>query len=251
MRRADRLFQIVQILRRSPRPVTAASVAEELETSKRSVYRDVAALIGQGVPIRGEAGVGYVLEAGFDMPPLMLTTEELEAAVLGAQWVVGHGDADLARAANDLLAKLAAVVPTHLQAAISDAHARTPPAWNMPPDSVDVAELRRWARVNCKVLLRYRDAQDAESTRIVWPVIIAYAADSRRLVAWCETRGQFRTFRLDRAVSIHKLPEKYPETAAALRRRWFRHLRLRRDDEDLDASSLKPSPPHSVKTDQF
>src|SRR5215472_3651449 len=110
MRRAARLFQVIQVLRRSPRPVTAAALAAELETSKRSVYRDIAALIGQRVPIQGEAGLGYVLEGGFDLPPLMLTSDEIEAAVLGAQWVAGHGDAGLARAARDLIAKIAATV---------------------------------------------------------------------------------------------------------------------------------------------
>src|SRR5467141_4461047 len=90
MRRADRLFQIIQILRRTSKPVTADRLAAELETSKRTVYRDGADLIGQRVPIRGEAGVGYVLEAGLDLPPLMLTQDEIEAAVLGAQWVARH-----------------------------------------------------------------------------------------------------------------------------------------------------------------
>src|SRR6516225_6599651 len=107
MRHGDRLFQIIQILRRSGAPVTASAMATELETSKRSVYRDIAALIGQRVPIRGEAGIGYVLESGFDLPPLMLTSDEVEAAALGAQWVAGHGDAALARAARDLIAKIA------------------------------------------------------------------------------------------------------------------------------------------------
>jgi predicted DNA-binding transcriptional regulator YafY len=110
MRRADRLFQIIQILRRSRGPVTAAALAVELETSKRSVYRDIASLIGQRVPVRGEAGLGYVLEGGFDLPPLMLTSDEVEAAVLGAHWVAGHGDPLLARAAHDLIAKIAATV---------------------------------------------------------------------------------------------------------------------------------------------
>src|SRR5262249_23014315 len=121
MRRADRLFHIIQILRRSPRPVTAASLAAELETSKRSVYRDIAALIGQRVPIQGEAGVGYVLEGGFDLPPLMLTSDEIEAAVLGAQWAAGHGDAALARAARDLIAKISAVIPDQFRPLILDA----------------------------------------------------------------------------------------------------------------------------------
>src|ERR1044071_7984054 len=106
MRRAERLFQIIQIMRRSSRPVTADGIAAELETSKRSVYRDIAALIGQRVPIRGEAGIGYVLEGGFDLPPLMLTADEIEAAVLGAQWVAGRADPALARAAQDLIAKI-------------------------------------------------------------------------------------------------------------------------------------------------
>src|SRR3989344_9078281 len=116
MRRADRLFQIIQVLRRSSRPVTAEAIAAELETSKRSIYRDIATLIGRRVPIRGEAGVGYVLDGGFDMPPLMLTSDEVEAAVLGAQWVAGRGDPALARAARDLIAKIAATVPERLRA---------------------------------------------------------------------------------------------------------------------------------------
>ena len=91
MRRADRLFQIIQVLRRSSKPVTADAMAVELETSKRSIYRDIATLMAQRVPIRGEAGIGYVLDGGFDMPPLMLTSDEVEAAVLGAQWVAGQG----------------------------------------------------------------------------------------------------------------------------------------------------------------
>src|ERR1700737_4141590 len=115
MRRADRLFQIIQILRRTSKPVTADRLAAELETSKRTVYRDVADLIGQRVPIRGEAGIGYVLEAGLDLPPLMLTPDEIEAPVLGGQWVAHHSDPALSRAAEDLIAKIGAVVPERLR----------------------------------------------------------------------------------------------------------------------------------------
>ncbi len=95
MRRADRLFQIIQVLRRTRKPLTADAIAAELETSKRTIYRDIATLMEQRVPIRGEAGMGYILEKGFDLPPLMLTPDEIEAAVLGAQWVAGHADAVL------------------------------------------------------------------------------------------------------------------------------------------------------------
>src|ERR1700760_113056 len=115
MRRADRLFQIIQVLRRTRKPLTADAIAAELETSKRTVYRDIATLIGQRVPIRGEAGMGYILERGFDMPPLMLTPDEIEAAVRGAQGVESHADAALARAAEDLIAKIADIVPDRLR----------------------------------------------------------------------------------------------------------------------------------------
>lgn len=115
MRRADRLFQIIQILRGSPKPVTARKLADEFETSLRTIYRDIAELQAQYVPIRGEAGIGYVLGKGFDMPPLMLTPDEIEAAVLGARWVAGRGDPALQRGARDLVAKINAVVPEHLR----------------------------------------------------------------------------------------------------------------------------------------
>ena len=134
MRRAERLFQIIQILRRSTRPVTASQMSGELEVSKRSVYRDVADLMGQRVPIRGEAGLGYVLDRDFDMPPLMLTPDEIEAAVLGAQWVADKGDAVLAGAARDLIAKLAAAVPERLRPFIAEPSIGAPPSLAMAPD---------------------------------------------------------------------------------------------------------------------
>ena len=115
VRRADRLFEIVQILRRSQQPTSAKSLAEELEVSVRTVYRDIASLTARRVPIVGEPGVGYVLERGFDMPPLMLTSDELDAAVLGAKWVASRGEPELARAAADLLTKIKTVVPEALR----------------------------------------------------------------------------------------------------------------------------------------
>ena len=142
MRRADRLFQIIQILRRTSKPVTAEGLAAELETSKRTVYRDIADLIGQRVPIRGEAGIGYVLEAGLDLPPLMLTPDEIEAAVLGAQWVARHSDPVLARAAEDLIAKIGAVVPERLRPYVLEPVTETPPARNLAADGLDMARVR-------------------------------------------------------------------------------------------------------------
>jgi len=229
MRRADRLFEIVQILRRERRPVTADAIAGELETSKRSVYRDVAALIGQRVPIRGEAGIGYVLEDGFDLPPLMLTADEAEAAVLGAQWVAGHGDAALAKAARDLVAKLTAVVPDEMRPILEDPGARTPPTWSrIAPDAIDVAAARAAIRGARKIRLVYRDEQERESRRTVWPILIGYLDAARLLVAWCEMREDFRSFRLDRIVAAEFTEIPYPARPAALRAQWLKQMRERR-----------------------
>lgn len=229
MRRADRLFQIIQILRRARRPLTADAMAEELETSKRTVYRDVATLIAQRVPIRGEAGVGYVLEKGFDLPPLMLTPDEIEAAVLGAQWVAGRGDPQLARAANDLIAKIAATVPDHLRPFVLDPVGRTQPAWNNAPDRLDMAELRAAIRDGRKVRLAYRDEQERPSRRVIWPVAVGYLETRRLITGWCELREDFRTFRTDRVDEAQFLDERYPERPALLRARWRKRLREARD----------------------
>ena len=142
MRRADRLFQIIQILRRSTRPVTAAALAEELEVSKRTVYRDVADLIGQRVPIDGEAGLGYLLAADYDMPPLMLTADEIEAVMLGAQWVAGRSDKALSNAARDVIAKIAAVVPERLRPFIAEPSVGVKPTVVEPEETIDPSRLR-------------------------------------------------------------------------------------------------------------
>ncbi len=224
MRRAERLFQIIQILRRARGPVTADAIAAELETSKRSVYRDIAALMDQRTPIRGEAGVGYVLEAGFDMPPLMLTADEIEAAVLGAQWVAGRADPALARAARDLIAKIRAAVPGHLQPIVLEPASGTPPAWNAAPDGLDIAQVRAAIHGGRKIVLGYRDEKGRLSRRTVWPVIVGYMDTVRMLVAWCELRGDFRNFRTDRVVEAEFLGERYPDRPTSLRARWRRTL---------------------------
>jgi len=225
MRRADRLFQIIQILRRARAPLTADAIAAELETSKRTVYRDVAALIGQRVPIRGEAGMGYVLDGGFDMPPLMLTPDEIEAAVLGAQWVAGRGDPVLARAAQDLVAKIGAAVPARLRPFVLDPATVTPPPRGAPVDGLDTAAVRAAIRAGRKIRLAYRDEQGRPSDRTIWPVTIAYFETVRLVVGWCELRRDFRHFRTDRVVDAAFLAERYPERPAALKARWLQTMR--------------------------
>jgi predicted DNA-binding transcriptional regulator YafY len=224
MRRADRLFQILQVLRRARRPVTADQLAAELETSKRTVYRDIADLIGQRVPVRGEAGIGYVLDAGFDMPPLMLTPDEIEAAVHGAQWVARRGDPALAKAAEDLIAKIAASVPDRLRPYVLEPVSRTPPVWNAVPDTLDMPMLRTQIRSGRKIAIDYRDEQGRESQRQVWPIAVGYLDTVRLLIAWCELRSDFRHFRTDRIATVTFLDERYPERPAALRSKWRQSL---------------------------
>lgn len=222
MRRADRLFQIIQILRRSSRPVTAAALAEELEVSRRTVYRDMADLIGQRVPIDGEAGLGYLLEPGYDMPPLMLTPDEIEAVVLGAQLVARLSDPFLANAARDVVAKIASTVPERLRPFIAEPSVGAKPASGPREDSLDVRPLRSAIREGLKLTLRYRSETGEETERIVWPVILGYAEAHCLLVAWCETRQAFRHFRTDRILSAKVLDQAYGMRRSELRRRWER-----------------------------
>lgn len=256
MRRAERLFQIVQILRRARGPVTADTIAAELETSKRSVYRDIAALIGQRVPVRGEAGIGYVLDRGFDLPPLMLTSDEVEAVVLGAQWVVQRGDAALARAARDLIAKIEAIVPETLRPHIEDPALRAPPVWNSPIDSIDMTAVRAAIHGGRKIALDYRDLEGRASTRTIWPIAIGYRDAGRTIVGWCELRQDFRHFRADRVESAVFLDTRYPERPGTLRARWRRIIASQMVDDvcpaaisaeqrSTDPSSADRAPPRS------
>jgi predicted DNA-binding transcriptional regulator YafY len=224
MRRADRLFQIIQVLRRTNNPLTADAIAGELETSKRTIYRDIATLIGQRVPIRGEAGMGYVLEKGFDLPPLMLTVDEIEAALLGAQWVAGHADPALSRAAQDLIAKIADTVPERLRPFVLEPASRARPSWQREPDRIDMARTRAQIHEGKKIALRYRDEHGRDSERTIWPIAIGYHEAVRILAAWCELRKDFRSFRTDRVVGAVYLDDPYPERRAALRAKWRRSL---------------------------
>ncbi len=221
MRRADRLFQIIQILRRSSRPITAAALADELEVSKRTVYRDLADLMSQRVPIEGEAGFGYLLSPDYSMPPLMLTPEEIEAVVLGAQWVAGRSDKTLANAARDVVAKIAAIVPAHLRPFIAEPSVGARPVvQRAEEENIDAQMLRAAVREGRKLRLRYRSDIGEETARTVWPVILGYSDTSRILVAWCELRQGFRHFRTDRIIEADMLCEGHGLRPGELRRRW-------------------------------
>jgi predicted DNA-binding transcriptional regulator YafY len=221
MRPTDRLFQIIQILRRSTQPMTAAALAGELDVSKRTIYRDIAELIGQRVPIEGEAGFGYLLASDYDMPPLMLTPDEIEAAVLGAQWVAGRSDAVLSNAARDLIAKIAAVVPAHLRAFIAEPSVGAKPTIAAGAETIDTAIFRSAIRDGRKLRLRYRSDAGQDSQRIVWPVMLGYAETNCLLIAWCELRHSFRHFRFDRIVEAEMLEDGNGLRKGELRRRYL------------------------------
>ncbi|TBW35933.1 YafY family transcriptional regulator [Siculibacillus lacustris] len=222
MSRSARLLDLVQILRRHRRPVTAAALAAELGISPRSLYRDVATLRGQGAPIDGEAGLGYVLRPGFTLPPLMFGDEELEALALGARFVAEHGDPRLAAAARDALARIAAVLPDG-RGDPRDADALlVGPGKGRAAETVDPQVLRDAIRAETRLALTYRDAAGRESRRIVWPMALAFFERVRILVAWCETRAAFRHFRLDRMIAATPTGERYPRRRRTLMRDWRR-----------------------------
>lgn len=220
MRRAERLFQIIQILRRSTLPVTGAALAAELEVSTRTVYRDVADMMAQRVPIMGEAGLGYLLAAEYDMPPLMLTQAELEAIVLGAQWVARRGDPLLSPAAQDVLAKISAAVPTHLRPFIEEPSTSTQPPFDDMTEVVETASLRDAIRKRVKLRLFYGASDNERTKRIVWPVLLGYSDTKRVLIAWCELRQGFRHFRTDRMQAAELLDQPIDEPRGMLLRRW-------------------------------
>ena len=220
MRRADRLFQIIQIMRRSSRPVTGATLAAELEVSPRTVYRDVAALMAQRVPIQGEAGFGYLLADEYDMPPLMLTPAELEAMVLGAQWVAMRGDPQLSPAAQDVLAKIVMAVPAHLRPFVAEPSTAARMPLNASAEQADTAMMREAIRKRVKMRLVYAAEDDRRTERTVWPVVLGYSDTQCVLIAWCELRQAFRHFRTDRIVATEILDLPVAETRSALVRRW-------------------------------
>lgn len=197
MRRADRLFQIVQLLR-GGRLTTAARLAERLEVSERTIYRDIADLQASGVPIDGAAGVGYVLREGFEMPPLMFTRDEIVALVAGARLIRAWGGAGMARGAEEALVKIAAVLPEaeRARAAQVQIHSFAPemtPALKARLDEIEAAVEGR-----LRIDVAYTDQDGRESRRTLRPLGLWFWGKVWTLVAWCELRDDFRMFRVDR-----------------------------------------------------
>ncbi|MCA9669547.1 MAG: YafY family transcriptional regulator [Myxococcales bacterium] len=208
MRRADRLFQIVQRLRRRG-ATTAAQLAHWLEVSERTIYRDIQDLVASGVPIRGEAGVGYLLERGFDLPPLMFTESEIEALVLGARLIKSCADAKLARAAEEALLKVEGALPERLRARLSEEKLFAPMSLVSEQVAAHLAEIREAIHSSNKVSFDYIDRHDAPTQRTVHPLGLFYWGRVWSLGAWCELRDDFRNFRLDRMTDLQTRPDRF------------------------------------------
>jgi predicted DNA-binding transcriptional regulator YafY len=208
MRRADRLFEIVQILR-GRRLTTAHYLAERLEVSDRTIYRDVQDLSLSGVPIMGEAGIGYALKKGFDLPPLMFDYDEVEALLVGARMAGAYGGQKLARSAERALEKIAAVLPENRRAALETTQIYVP---DFHIDRV-VAErfetLRLAIRARQFVRIDYVAEDKRESQRDLRPVALHFWGERWTLAAWCELRQAFRMFRLDRMRELHTLDQHF------------------------------------------
>jgi predicted DNA-binding transcriptional regulator YafY len=201
MRRADRLFQIVQYLR-GGRLVTAARLAETLEVSERTIYRDIADLQASGVPIDGEAGVGYVMRDGYDLPPLMFTRDEIVSLVAGARLIRAWGGAAMARAAEEALVKIEAVLPDAERARANQIQIHAIAAEMTPQVRTRIDEIEHAVEERHRLTLSYVDAEDRSTERIVRPLGLWFWGKVWTLVAWCELRNDFRMFRLDRIAGM-------------------------------------------------
>jgi len=220
MARAQRLLELLQILRRHQYPVAGSALAQQLGISLRSLYRDIATLQGQGAHIEGEAGVGYILKPGFMLPPLMFTEEELEAIVLGSRWVAARADQGLRDSAANALAKIAAVIPQDMRDTLDANTLLVGPTAKRLPDVVDVSLIRQVIRLERKMTIRYGDQSGKKSARTIWPFALGYFEEVQVVVAWCELRADLRHFRVDRILSLRVEKERYPRNRQSLLKEW-------------------------------
>ena len=210
----------MQALRRHRFPVTGSQLADELGISLRTLYRDIASLRAQGAPVDGEAGVGYVLQPGYLLPPLMFQDDEIEALALGAAWVAERGGGSLGFAARNAMAKIASVLPDDVRARLDV------PTMLVGPGSGDVdaddilSRLRTAIRAGKKVRIAYGDAEDNPTVRVIWPFVLGFFERVRVVAAWCELRGGFRHFRLDRIGTLEVLPGGAPRRPQSLLAEW-------------------------------
>lgn len=239
MRRADRLLQIIQVLRRARGPVSGGAIARELEVSLRTVYRDIVSLQASGVPVRGEAGIGYVLEDGYDLPPLMFNAEELEIVMLGLRMAEGRGDRAIVRTARDAVAKIASVLPDGLRSGFLDAPLYAPSPGTLPADRIELVRLREALRSGHKVEILYQVPERTPERRVIWPIVLAFFERARVLAAWCELRNDFRNFRTDRMLEMTVLEARPPRGRKRLYAEWQTALLAEPDCRPLETAETR------------
>lgn len=226
MRRADRLFQLVQLIR-GRRLTTAHFLAQRLEVSERTIYRDIADLQHQGVPIEGEAGVGYRLGAGFDLPPLMFTQEEAGALVASVRLAQAWLDPSMAADAETALGKIFPVLPAATRAAAESLPIYAPAMVFDTGTQKTLQLLREAVQSRSKVHVDYRDVAGKKSRRVLWPLGCFYWGAVWTLAAWCESRQDFRAFRMDRIASLKTLDERFGHKAGRTLADFLRTVKTR------------------------
>lgn len=221
MRRADRLFDIIQTLRGKTQPTTAAALAQKLEVATRTIYRDIATLQARRIPIEGEPGLGYMLQRGFDLPPLMFTMEEIEAITVGANLVHRIRDPKLREAAESVLSKLQHSVPKELRSYLVSPRFYVSEGDIVRPEGIELLDVRNAIRACRKIAITYIDEQQRRSRRTIWPIATVYYVDVTLIAAWCELRGDFRHFRADRIVQSEALEERYAADSSLMMADWM------------------------------
>jgi predicted DNA-binding transcriptional regulator YafY len=220
MSRAERLLELMQVLRRHRHPVSGSALAAELRISIRTLYRDIASLQAQGASIDGAPGLGYVLRPGFVLPPLMFSHEEVEALVLGSRWVADRGDQRLGAAARNALAKIAAVIPVELRHDLDTSSLLVGPGEAIAAGDAELVVVRQSIRAERKLRISYRDSAGVETARTIWPFALGYFDRTRVVVAWCELRESIRHFRTDRILALTASEIRYPRRRHALLKEW-------------------------------
>ncbi|SQI40752.1 HTH domain [Leminorella richardii] len=222
MSRPERLLALLQLFRSHRYPISGSELASRLSISLRTLYRDIRSLQAQGAAIEGEAGMGYVLREGFLLPPLMFTPQEVEALMLGAEWVKERVDDELADAATQALAKISAVVTPELRHRLELSPLIIGPADSSLHCHEVITRLRAAIEKERKLEVSYTDKAGRSTQRTLWPFAIGFFNDVRVLLAWCELRNEARSFRVDRLGEIHELDERYPRRRQMLLKEWYR-----------------------------
>ncbi len=222
MNRTARLLELVQVLRTYRYPVSGQRLAERLNISIRTLYRDIATLQSQGADIHGEPGMGYILRPGFFLPPLMFSQIEIEALMLGILWVSTFADRPLASAATQALSKITEVLPPKMRTGMGAVPLRVGPPGLKNLEKEDLTALRDAIRQELKIILSYQSKEGLESKRTIWPFAIGYFTDGRILVGWCEDLQGYRHFRTDRIKSLTVLEQRYPRRREILYREWHK-----------------------------